>query len=111
MGAHTLQHAIGMIHRGVARIKESIAGKRIGPYEWPRSIELVRYVYVKWGHRQARHVSKRGILHRDHFRCAYCGRTGTTVDHVVPRAKGGKTTWLKCVAACAGATQRRSTRR
>ncbi|WP_114906994.1 HNH endonuclease [Ornithinimicrobium murale] len=53
-----------------------------------------------------------GVKVRDHHQCAYCGRPqakvetpppGTpaiTVDHVVPRAHGGQSTWENCVAAC-----------
>ncbi|HHL22039.1 MAG TPA: HNH endonuclease [Aliiroseovarius sp.] len=38
---------------------------------------------------------------RDEFKCQYCGATGDlTFDHVVPRARGGKTSWENVVAAC-----------
>lgn len=38
---------------------------------------------------------------RDEFRCQYCGAKGDlTFDHVVPRARGGKTSWQNVVAAC-----------
>lgn len=44
--------------------------------------------------------TKRGILRRDK-KCAYCGfRSNLTIDHIVPRGKGGETSWLNCVAAC-----------
>jgi 5-methylcytosine-specific restriction endonuclease McrA len=39
---------------------------------------------------------------RDEFSCQYCGATGDlTFDHVVPRARGGVTSWENVVAACA----------
>ena len=38
---------------------------------------------------------------RDQFSCQYCGAKGEmTFDHVIPRARGGKTTWENVVAAC-----------
>ena len=38
---------------------------------------------------------------RDEFTCQYCGASGElTFDHVVPRSKGGRTTWQNVVAAC-----------
>ncbi len=38
---------------------------------------------------------------RDEFRCQYCGARGDlTFDHVVPRASGGRSSWLNVVAAC-----------
>jgi len=47
--------------------------------------------------------SKRNLLKRDHYTCAYCGRQGTTaltIDHIVPRARGGRSDWKNTVAAC-----------
>ena len=42
------------------------------------------------------------ILRRDGYLCQYegCNRRGTTVDHVIPRCQGGKSTWSNLVAAC-----------
>lgn len=45
--------------------------------------------------------SRRGVLVRDKYTCAYCGLgNATTIDHILPRALGGLTTWQNCVAAC-----------
>ncbi|MGN6216333.1 MAG: HNH endonuclease [Solirubrobacterales bacterium] len=40
------------------------------------------------------------VLHRDQWRCRYCGGEATEVDHVDPRARGGATTPANLVAAC-----------
>ncbi|MEO0674629.1 MAG: HNH endonuclease, partial [Pseudomonadota bacterium] len=43
------------------------------------------------------------VFLRDSFSCQYCGSTERdmlTFDHVIPRSKGGKTTWTNIVAAC-----------
>ncbi|WP_234414255.1 HNH endonuclease [Paenibacillus sp. CAA11] len=40
------------------------------------------------------------ILQRDHYTCRYCGGYGDTIDHLLPRAKGGHTTPDNCVCAC-----------
>ncbi|MFM8819087.1 MAG: HNH endonuclease [Phenylobacterium sp.] len=43
------------------------------------------------------------VFLRDGFACAYCGRNDDlTFDHVVPRSKGGRTSWENIVAACSG---------
>jgi hypothetical protein len=40
------------------------------------------------------------ILERDHYTCHFCGLYGDTIDHLLPRAKGGHTTPDNCVCAC-----------
>ena len=46
-------------------------------------------------------VSRREILRRDHHTCQYCGGTKhLTIDHIIPRSKGGKHTWDNVVVAC-----------
>lgn len=44
--------------------------------------------------------SKQGVLARDNYTCAYCEGYGDTIDHVVPRALGGVSSYENCVAAC-----------
>lgn len=43
---------------------------------------------------------RRLILTRDNYTCYFCGLYGDTIDHLLPRAKGGHTTPLNCVCAC-----------
>ncbi|MFJ6215900.1 HNH endonuclease [Streptomyces sp. NPDC092296] len=74
----------------------------------PRVIRLRRYVRVPFRQRAA--WSRRGVLARDQHRCAYCGRRATTVDHLVPRSRGGADSWLNTVAACAEDNQRKADR-
>ncbi|MFM6278403.1 MAG: HNH endonuclease, partial [Dolichospermum sp.] len=47
-------------------------------------------------------LTRRNILHRDGHTCQYCGYTGDklTLDHVIPRSRGGGDTWENIVAAC-----------
>ena len=49
--------------------------------------------------------NRRNIYQRDSFTCQYCGkilpRSELTIDHVVPRSRGGKSTWTNVVLACA----------
>ncbi|WP_231571666.1 HNH endonuclease, partial [Gordoniibacillus kamchatkensis] len=40
------------------------------------------------------------VLTRDNYTCYFCGEYGDTIDHLVPRAKGGHTTPMNCVCAC-----------
>jgi len=50
---------------------------------------------------------RRFILARDHHTCHYCGEYGDTIDHLVPRAKGGHTTPVNCVCACLTCNQQK----
>ena len=60
-------------------------------------IKVVRSVY-----RGKVPFSKKNVLVRDRFTCAYCGKISRqlTLDHVTPKSKGGKTSWENCVACC-----------
>ena len=74
----------------------------------PLVIRLLCYVFVPF---RTPHVTRRKILLRD-GRCRYCGATvgPLTVDHVLPRSRGGRTTWENCVAACLPCNQRKNDR-
>ncbi|GAA1187181.1 HNH endonuclease [Streptomyces hebeiensis] len=74
----------------------------------PRVIRLCRFVRVPF--RRQAPWSRRGVLMRDQHRCAYCGRRATTVDHVVPRSRGGSDSWLNTVASCAEDNHRKADR-
>src|SRR5436305_1567497 len=69
----------------------------------PSVIRLIAYVPVP--PRMPLPVSRRTVLARDNYTCQYCGsqpgKAQLTIDHVVPRSKGGGTTWDNVVAACA----------
>ncbi len=69
-----------------------------GNWDRPSVILLSRYVRVPSG--QAVPVSRRGVLRRDSQRCAYCGGFAATIDHVMPRSRGGADSWENLVACC-----------
>jgi len=64
----------------------------------PSVIRLRHFVKVPFRRRAP--LSRRGIFARDGHRCQYCGVTAESIDHVVPRSKGGEHTWENVVAAC-----------
>lgn len=45
-------------------------------------------------------LNRRAVLTRDRHKCAYCGHRASTIDHVIPRSRGGKHRWENVVAAC-----------
>jgi 5-methylcytosine-specific restriction endonuclease McrA len=109
LGQVTFQHAVRMLVREVAVVHEAAGEKMIGPYQWPKALRLVRYVAAKWLHRPAG-WTKRGVLTRDRHCCGYCGAQATTIDHVVPRSRGGDWSWLNTVAACQRCNERKGNR-
>jgi 5-methylcytosine-specific restriction endonuclease McrA len=76
---------------------------------------VIRLVYfVKIPRRISLPVTRRGVLSRDHYTCQYCGATPPrkylTVDHVLPRSRGGKTTWENVATACEKCNGRKGNR-
>ena len=67
-------------------------------YSMPAVIKLSRYVNVPY---KGVVLSRENVFKRDGFKCQYCGtEKELTLDHLVPKAKGGKTSWNNLVTAC-----------
>jgi 5-methylcytosine-specific restriction endonuclease McrA len=64
----------------------------------PAVVRLARFVRVPY--RADVPLTRKGVLARDGHRCAYCGAPATSLDHVVPRSRGGPHSWDNVVAAC-----------
>src|SRR3712207_2894426 len=73
----------------------------------PVVIRLMTYVNVpRDTHR--RKITRRAVFARDGWMCQYCGaRSNLTVDHVIPRSKGGSSEWDNIVASCAPCNRRK----
>lgn len=73
----------------------------------PMVIRLVTFVRIpRDTHR--RKITRRAVFARDDWTCQYCGsRTTLTVDHVIPRSKGGSSSWENIVASCAPCNRRK----
>jgi 5-methylcytosine-specific restriction endonuclease McrA len=70
-------------------------------YPRPHVIRLVTYVAVP--RTAQRKISRRALFARDGWSCVYCGERGgrLTLDHVVPRSRGGSSDWDNVVTSCA----------
>jgi 5-methylcytosine-specific restriction endonuclease McrA len=93
--AELLEHADWQLHSASSTIDR------------PMVIRLVTYVRIpRDTHR--RKITRRAVFARDDWTCQYCGaRSNLTVDHVVPRSKGGASTWENIVASCAPCNRRK----
>ncbi len=76
----------------------------------PAVIRLVTYIKRSYGKGVA--FSKKNVFRRDNFTCQYCGSRGVdlTIDHIIPRSKGGKTCWENVVVACKKCNLRKGNR-
>jgi 5-methylcytosine-specific restriction endonuclease McrA len=77
----------------------------------PSVIRLTRYRRVP---RRTRMISRRGILTRDRHQCLYCGKIKgafeLTLDHVIPRSRGGASSYENLVACCQPCNHRKADR-
>ncbi len=63
------------------------------------SVIRLRY-YVKVPYKRTAPLSRRAVFARDQSKCQYCGKSAESIDHVIPRSKGGGHTWDNVVACC-----------
>lgn len=68
-------------------------------YPWPSVIRISKYINVPY---KKVVLTRRNILRRDGYKCAYCGRGDLplTVDHILPKARGGDDNWENLISAC-----------
>lgn len=75
----------------------------------PSVIRLTAYIRVPYKHVE---LTRRNIMRRDGFQCQYCGAKDVplTIDHVIPRSRGGTDNWENLVCACIHCNNRKGDR-
>jgi 5-methylcytosine-specific restriction endonuclease McrA len=109
----SLRRAHVLVFKGKAEVVEALERplrSASDTYRWPHVIRLVQYVRVP--RLVQRKISRRALFARDGWRCVYCGSsTGRlTLDHVVPRSRGGDSSWENVVTSCAPCNLRKGNR-
>jgi 5-methylcytosine-specific restriction endonuclease McrA len=67
-------------------------------YPMPAVIRLHQYIHIPY---RGVVLTRQNIFKRDEFTCQYCGSIkDLTLDHVIPRSRGGKSTWKNLITAC-----------
>ncbi|MGH9755073.1 MAG: HNH endonuclease [Blastocatellia bacterium] len=100
----TIRRAIVLILKGVARAEErhetelhSARARMLAP----SVIRLIEYVHIPF---ERKSLSRKNILLRDHYTCQYCDKvfnpSELTLDHVIPKSRGGSSNWDNLVASC-----------
>ncbi len=73
---------------------------RSAAFEFPEpSVVKLRY-RIKTPYLKSIALTRKAVFIRDNHRCQYCGGPAESIDHVLPRSKGGRNTWDNVVAAC-----------
>jgi 5-methylcytosine-specific restriction endonuclease McrA len=106
------RRALGLIFTGKAEIITNGRGYvRTVNTAYPRP-SIIRLGYMIKRPRPRLSINKREILRRDEHTCQYCGSRSKrlTVDHVLPRHRGGQYTWTNLVTACADCNVRKGGR-
>ena len=108
----SVRRAHVLVWKGKAEVLESLPGglrSATDTFPWPHVIRLVQYVRVPRAIK--RKISRRALFARDGWRCVYCGSAGRlTLDHVVPRSRGGDSVWENVVTSCAPCNMRKGNR-
>lgn len=73
------------------------------------AVVRLRYM-VNAPRRRVAAVSRRAVFARDDYRCQYCGSRADSIDHVVPRSRGGRDVWDNLAAACRPCNMRKRDR-
>ncbi|HET9544008.1 MAG TPA: HNH endonuclease [Gaiellaceae bacterium] len=109
----TVRRAHVLVFKGKAEVVEEL-GKPLRSaaetFVWPHVIRLLSYVRVPKS--VQRKISRRALFARDGWRCQYCGTDSgkLTLDHVVPRSRGGESSWENVVTSCAPCNLRKGNR-
>lgn len=95
----TWRRAVVLLMKGKAEQIEHNGKLIYTNFPVPTVIRLRSYVKIPY---KEISLSRRNLLHRDGYTCQYCGdrRHDLTIDHIIPRSKGGTDSWENVVAAC-----------
>ena len=98
----SLQRSIKLIFLEKAELLHDNPSKKLrsskSEFDFPSVIRLRRYIRLPYTKVV---LTRRNVMRRDGFKCQYCGlKSRLTIDHVLPKSRGGKDTWLNLTTAC-----------
>ena len=108
-----VRRAVVLLYQDKAEMLENGAGfihSTNGEFPVPSVIRLARM--VRRPYQVARKLTRLEVFKRDRYTCQYCGQESRqlTLDHVVPRYRGGQHTWENVVSACVRCNRRKAGR-
>jgi len=107
-----LKRAVVLLWRGKAEVLENGSGVIRSASSFLPRPSVIRLVYLIKRPRPQRKLTRREVFIRDQYTCQYCGRQthDLTIDHVIPRHRGGQHQWENVVSACAACNRRKAGR-
>lgn len=78
-------------------------------FAYPSVIKLLTYIRIPFNDVE---LSRKNIIKRDGNKCQYCGKKNVemTIDHIIPKSRGGEDTWENLIAACVRCNNRKGNR-
>ncbi len=98
----SLQRAFLLIYLNKAELLDRVEGKSLRSvsqsFPYPSVIRILEYRHVPY---RGVVLTRFNIFKRDNYQCQYCGTPkDLTLDHLIPKSKGGKSSWTNLVTAC-----------
>ncbi|WP_421871922.1 HNH endonuclease [Marinoscillum sp.] len=98
----TVERAFLLMYLTKADLISEVKGKKLrsvdDSYPYPSVIKIRQYIHVPY---KGVVLTRHNVFKRDNYCCQYCGSgKDLTLDHLIPKSKGGKSTWTNLVTAC-----------
>ena len=111
----SVQRAVVLLLKEKAELVEAAAERmRASRVNMPVPLVIRLVYYVRIPHPVVLAPTRRSVCLRDNYTCQYCGATPgkglLTLDHVLPRSRGGQTSWENVVTACRTCNMRKGDR-
>jgi len=108
----SVERAIILMHLQKVHLVEAVSGEYVHSpstrIPWPSIVRLKSYAQVPY---KKVMLSRKNVLRRDRNTCQYCGATSNlTIDHILPKSRGGRDTWTNLVAACVSCNNQKGDR-
>lgn len=107
-----VRRAVVLVDKGKAEVLENGMGYIRTVSDEASAPSVIRLIYQVRRPMPQRRMSRKETFLRDKYRCQYCGLEShdLTLDHVLPRVRGGKHEWTNVVSACSGCNHRKGNR-
>jgi 5-methylcytosine-specific restriction endonuclease McrA len=106
------RRAFVLVDRGKAEVIEHGEGELRSALQAYPLPSVIRLIYMIRRPRPQMRLTRREVFVRDKYTCQYCGKQtkDLTIDHVMPRHRGGRHTWDNLVSACRACNHRKAGR-